>query len=265
MHVSIARPHSIGLDSRSMHAPAKIKRVAMLRPGLQGEATFLAGRHSRTREALRLIRIMFEFIRGFRAFWDIGPAVTVFGSARFKEGHKFYELGRKMGRLLAQEGFTVMTGGGPGIMEAAARGCFETGGYSVGCNIVVPHEQKPNPYLHKVVTFYYFFVRKIMLVKYSYAYVILPGGFGTLDEMTEALTLIQTGKLYDFPVILMGTEYWKGFYDWVRETLLKEGAVSQADIDFLKLTDDPEEAMAMIRKLSQGLELKLRPLKAYAD
>lgn len=208
---------------------------------------------------------MIEFIRGFRAFWDVGPAVTVFGSARFGEGHEYYELARKMGRLLAQEGFTVMTGGGPGLMEAANRGCQEVGGYSVGSNILLPHEQEPNRFLNKVVTFYYFFVRKIMLVKYSYAYVILPGGFGTLDEMSEALTLIQTGKLYDFPIILMGTEYWKGFYDWVNGTLLKNGAVSQGDIDFLHLTDNPDEALELIRKVSQGLVLKLHPLKANVD
>ena len=232
---------------------------------MRGEASFLAGRHSRTKETLRLLRIVIEFIRGFRAFWDVGPAVTVFGSARFGEGHEYYELGRRMGRLLAQEGFTVMTGGGPGILEAANRGAREVGGHSVGCNIILPHEQAPNRYLNKVVTFYYFFVRKVMLVKYSYAYIILPGGFGTLDEMSEALTLIQTGKLYDFPIILMGTEYWKGFLDWTRNTLVKNGAVSQDSLDFLHVTDDPDEAIKLVREVSQGLVLKLRPLRPNED
>jgi uncharacterized protein (TIGR00730 family) len=248
-----------------LHPHPRIRRLAQIRSEMRGEVLFLAGRHSRTKETLRLFRIMIEYIRGFRAFWDVGPAVTVFGSARFGEGHTYYEIARKMGKLLAQEGFTVVTGGGPGLMEAANRGCRDAGGYSVGCNIVLPHEQAPNPYLNKVVTFYYFFVRKIMLVKYSYAYIILPGGFGTLDEMSESLTLIQTGKLYDFPIILMGREYWKGFYDWLEGTLLKEGAISRTDLGFIHLTDDPEEAMQMIRKANQGLSLKLRPLPANVD
>jgi uncharacterized protein (TIGR00730 family) len=248
-----------------LHPQPKVKRLAQLQGKMLGESSFLSGQNSRTKETLRLIRIAYEFIRGFRAFWNIGPAVTVFGSARFKEGHRYYELARKMGKLLALDGFTVLTGGGPGLMEAANRGCFEAGGYSVGANIALPHEQAPNPFLNKVVTFYYFFVRKIMLVKYSYAYVILPGGFGTLDEMTEALTLIQTGKLYDFPVILVGKDYWKGFTDWVDGTLVENGAVSRADLSFFHLTDSPEEAMELIRKVSQGLVLKLKPLRATVD
>lgn len=150
-------------------------------------------------------------------------------------------------------------------MEAANRGCQEVGGYSIGVNIVLPHEQAPNRFLSKVVTFYYFFVRKIMLVKYSYAYIIMPGGFGTLDEMSEALTLIQTGKVYDFPIILMGKDYWQGFYDWVRGTLLANGAISEADLGFIHCTDDPEEAIELVRKVSQGLVLKLRPLKPDVD
>ncbi len=248
-----------------LHPKPKVKRLSQLNHHVLGESSFLSGRHSRTKETLRLIRIAVEFIRGFRGFWDIGPAVTVFGSARFKEGHPYYTLARQMGKLLAQEGFTVLTGGGPGLMEAANRGCFEVGGHSVGANIALPHEQAPNPFLNKVVTFYYFFVRKMMLVKYSYAYVILPGGFGTLDEMSEALTLMQTGKLYDFPIILMGSEYWKGFYDWVDGTLLKNGAVSKGDIDFLHLTDSPEEALELIRKVSQRFQLKLKPLRSTVD
>ena len=166
--------------------------------GHSSEIQFLEGSRSRTRETLTLFRICVEFVRGFRALRSLGPCVTVFGSARFGESSPYYEQARQLSRALAQKGFTILTGGGPGIMEAANRGAIEAGGKSVGCNIILPHEQKPNPFLTRVVTFYYFFVRKVMLVKYSQAYVILPGGFGTLDEMTEALTLIQTKKLqYD--------------------------------------------------------------------
>lgn len=229
------------------------------------EARFLAGRHSRLKEFLRVIRIALEFIRGFRSLHWIGPAVTVFGSARFKEGDPYYELARQVGRHLAQEGFAVMTGGGPGIMEAANRGAQEAGGFSIGCNIILPHEQRPNPYLDRVVTFYYFFVRKVMLVKYSYAFVILPGGIGTLDEMSEAMTLIQTGKLYNFPIILMGGDYWEPFRAWLQETLVKRGAVSQDDLHFLHFTDSPEEMNRIIRKTAHGLGLQLAPLRANAD
>lgn len=225
---------------------------------LSGEAQFLSGRHSRTYEFFRAVRIFLECIRGFRALHFIGAAVTVFGSARFNEGHPYYELARKVGGAVAREGFTVMTGGGPGIMEAANRGCKEAGGYSVGCNIILPHEQAPNPYIDKLVTFYYFFVRKVMLVKYSYAYVILPGGFGTLDEMTEALTLIQTGKLYDFPVILVGKDYWKDFYVWVRDTLAIQGAISKEDLQLVQLTDDPAEVATIIRKNAERIGLPIK-------
>lgn len=251
------------------HRAHSIKRLKALKtkpkPRAQSEAQFLAGRHSKLNEFMRLLRIAMEYIRGFRALHSIGPAITVFGSARFKEDHRYYQLGREIGRVLAREGYTVMTGGGPGIMEAANRGAQEAGGPSVGCNITLPHEQKPNPYLDKVVTFYYFFVRKVMLVKYSYAFVILPGGLGTLDEMTEAVTLIQTGKLYDFPVILVGTEFWQGFYDWVQGTLVKSGAVSQEDLSFVHLTDSPEKMLEIIRTTIQGIGLKLTPIHATVD
>ncbi len=212
-----------------------------------------------------LIRIGLEFFLGLRSLYNIGPAVTVFGSARFKEDNPNYQLARRIGARLAREGYTVMTGGGPGIMEAANRGAKEAGGYSVGCNIILPHEQDANPYLDKVVTFYYFFARKVMLIKYSYAYVILPGGLGTLDEMTEALTLIQTGKLYDFPVILVGRDYWKGFYDWVENTLVASGAVSPEDLNYMKLTDSPEEVVKIIQESVHGLQLKLKTLPATVD
>jgi uncharacterized protein (TIGR00730 family) len=229
------------------------------------EAYLLAGRHSRLREAVRVFRISLEFIRGFRALHWAGPAVTVFGSARFGEDHRYYALGRKVGEALAREGFTVITGGGPGIMEAANRGAKEAGGQSIGCNILLPHEQKPNRFLDKVVTFYYFFVRKVMLIKYSCAFVILPGGLGTLDELSEAATLIQTGKLYDFPIILMGNDYWKGFRDWLEESLIKQGAVDAEDLHFLHFTDDPQETIAIIRNSIEGLNLKLHPIASNID
>jgi len=172
-----------------------------------GERYFLEGPHSRRSELLFSIRVFREFIRGFRALHFVGPCVTVFGSARFTEDHPYYAIARSVGRELAKTGFTVMTGGGPGIMEAANRGAREEHGLSVGCNIRLPKEQKPNRYLNTWVTFDHFFVRKVLLFKYSYAFVILPGGFGTADEMFEALTLIQTAKISHFPVIILGKEY----------------------------------------------------------
>lgn len=232
---------------------------------IKSEAQFLASRRGYLHEAARVLQIGYEFFRGFRAFHGVGPAITVFGSARFTEGHPSYELARTIGGLLAREGYAVITGGGPGLMEAANRGAKEVGGVSIGCNIVLPHEQAPNPYLDRVITFYYFFVRKVMLVKYSYGFVILPGGLGTLDEMTEAVTLIQTGKLYDFPVILLGKEYWKGFMDFVRDTLVKNGAVSEQDLGFIHLTDDPLETIEIIRETVHGLGLKLRALPSTVD
>ena len=221
------------------------------------ETAFLAGRDTRFKETLTLFRVMIEFIRGFRTLHYVGPAVTVFGSARFKDDHPYFDLGRQVGAVLAQLGFVVMTGGGPGIMEAASRGAREAGGKTVGCNIVLPFEQAPNPFLDRVITFYYFFVRKVMLVKYSYAFVILPGGMGTLDEMTEALTLIQTGKLYDFPVVLVGTDYWKGLLDWIRDTVVAKGAVSAEDLALFHVTDDPEEVGRIISRGTSLLGLRL--------
>jgi uncharacterized protein (TIGR00730 family) len=231
----------------------------------KSEAHFLAGRHGYFREIERLIKIGMEFFWGFWRLHGIGPAITVFGSARFKDGHPEYERAREIGALLARDGYTVVTGGGPGIMEAASRGAKDVGGQTVGCNIVLPHEQTPNPYLDRVVTFYYFFVRKVMLVKYSYAFIIMPGGMGTLDEMSEAVTLIQTGKLYDFPVILVGRDYWKGFYDWIENTLVSQGTVSREDLDFIHLTDDPKEVLEIIREVVHGLGIKLHPISATVD
>jgi uncharacterized protein (TIGR00730 family) len=195
----------------------------------------------------RALRILSEFVDGFDALAGIGPAVTVFGSARVAEGSQPYELARAIARRLAESGFAIITGGGPGIMEAANRGCREGGGLSVGCNIELPHEQVLNPYVELGVEFRYFFVRKTMFVKYADAFVILPGGFGTLDELFEALTLIQTGKVRDFPVVLVGTEYWRGMLAWMHDVQLPAGAVGESDLALLKVTDDPDEVVAIVR------------------
>ncbi|MEK6704204.1 MAG: TIGR00730 family Rossman fold protein [Bdellovibrionota bacterium] len=244
------------------HTDPRAKKLTQIRAklpkGMKSEAQFLAGRHRAATEVLRLLRITIEFIRGFWALQKIGPAVTVFGSSRFGEDNPYYNLAKDVGAALAGEGFAVMTGGGPGIMEAANRGAKEAGGLSVGCNIILPHEQTPNPFLDRVITFRYFFVRKVMLVKYSYAFIIMPGGLGTLDEMSEAMTLIQTGKLYDFPVILVGRDYWAGLYDWIRDTLVKSGAVAVEDLNFIHLTDSPEEVIAVIRHTAKAIGLKLK-------
>jgi len=192
------------------------------------------------------VHIFIEFIRGFRALHFLGPCVTVFGSARFPEDHPHYRLGREIGARLAQAGFTVMTGGGPGIMEAANRGAKEAGGRSVGCNITLPHEQKPNAYLDHWVTFDHFFVRKVMLVKYSYAFIALPGGFGTLDEIFEAATLIQTGKIQDFPLVLVGREFWRPLLEFMENGLLRAGTIGPTDAERIRVTDSPADAVAAI-------------------
>ncbi len=195
----------------------------------------------------RALRILSEFIEGFDALANIGRAVSVFGSARFPEGHPTYELGREIGRRLAKEGYAVITGGGPGVMEAANRGCQEAGGLSIGCNIELPKEQGLNPYVDLGVEFRYFFVRKVMFVKYADAFIILPGGFGTLDELSEALTLIQTGKIHHFPVILVGVDYWHGLIDWMRTVMVPAGAISAEDMDLLTATDDVDEIIRILR------------------
>jgi hypothetical protein len=211
---------------------------------LEEDRNLLVGPRSRTAEFFRLLRILREFIRGFRALHFVGPCVSVFGSARFAEDHPYYQLGREIGAAIAKLGFTTMTGGGPGIMEAANRGAKEAGGTSIGCNIILPKEQAPNPYLDRVVTFRYFFVRKVMLVKYSQAFVILPGGFGTLDEAFEATTLIQTSKIFDFPVIFAGVDYWQPLFNFLREGLLASKTINPADYDRLVLTDSVEQVVA---------------------
>ncbi len=212
------------------------------------ERRFLAGPQSRWDELVSAGRIAWEFIRGFRALHFVGPSVTVFGSARFGEDHRYYELARQTGQELARAGFTVMTGGGPGIMEAANRGSKDVGGRSVGCNIDLGLKEPANAYLDRMVLFRQFFVRKVMLVKYSYAFVCMPGGVGTMDEIFEAVTLIQTGKIKDFPLILMGTDYWEPLLAFMEESMLSEGTIDQGDIDRLILTDDPSTAAAIIRE-----------------
>lgn len=207
---------------------------------------FLAGPRSRTEEFFRVVRIAGEFIRGFRALHFLGPSVTVFGSARFAEDHRYYAMGRELGAELARASFTVITGGGPGIMEAANRGAHEAGGTSIGCNIQLPHEQEPNVWVHRFVEFRYFFVRKMMLVKYSFAFVVLPGGFGTLDELFETATLVQTGKISNFPLVLMGRDYWEPLLTFLRERMVAGGTISRADFDNIFVTDSPAEAAAYI-------------------
>jgi uncharacterized protein (TIGR00730 family) len=198
-------------------------------------------------DTMRLDRIHEELAMGFSALAHVGKAVSIFGSARTLDGDPEYVHAREAGRVLGDHGFAIITGGGPGIMEAANRGCREGGGLSIGCNIELPHEQGLNEYVDLGVEFKYFFARKTMFVKYADAFVILPGGFGTLDELFESLTLIQTGKIRDFPVVLVGTAYWQGMLDWMRAVQVPAGAVSEADLDLLKLTDDPDEVCEIIR------------------
>jgi hypothetical protein len=222
-------------------------RLAKRLPPSTTDRVLLQGPHSRRRELWLVLRSLRDFIAGFRALHFVGPCVTVFGSARYLPDHPYYALGREVGAGIARLGFTVMTGGGPGLMEAANRGAREAGGGSVGCNIALPVEQQPNPYLDRSVTCRYFFVRKVLLFKYSYAFVALPGGLGTLDELTEALTLIQTGKIADFPVILIGTAYWRPFEQLLRQ-LAREGTIDERDLDLLLITDSVGDAVDHIQR-----------------
>jgi uncharacterized protein (TIGR00730 family) len=211
------------------------------------ERNFLAGARSQENETKRLARITSEFENGFKKLIKIGPAVTVFGSARYKEGHPYYELARDVGHKLAEAGFAVLTGGGPGLMEAANRGAFEAGGKSYGLNIILPHEQKPNPYVNESIEFRYFFIRKVMLVKYSCAFIIMPGGMGTLDEMYEAATLIQCKKIGPFPLILMDKKFWVNVKDLTQHQV-EQGAVGKNEIGFALRLDSPKKAVKTILK-----------------
>jgi uncharacterized protein (TIGR00730 family) len=199
-------------------------------------------------DSWRMFRIMAEFVDGFEALAKYHPAVSIFGSTRVKPGDEVYQKAEQIGKLLAENGFAVITGGGPGVMEAANKGAFSAGGKSIGLNIELPLEQKPNPYTNITLNFRYFFVRKVMFVKYAVAYIILPGGFGTMDELLESITLIQTKKIKPFPVILVGSNYWKGFLDWIKEVVLKEGKISPSDLEILQLIDKPEEIVKTIKK-----------------
>jgi len=220
-------------------------------PGEPEVVQFLEGPQRRLAELARAARIFFEFLSGFRALHFAGPCVTVFGSARFTEIHPYYRVARQVGAELAKAGFTVMTGGGPGIMEAANRGAKDAGGRSIGCNIVLPQEQKPNPYLDQWITFRHFFVRKVMLVKYSYAFIALPGGFGTLDEIFETATLIQTGKIREFPLVLMGKEFWSPLLEFISERLVKWRTIDAVDLDRMIVTDSAEEAVKAITEVAK--------------
>ena len=219
---------------------------ALVAPPECADEIFLEGPRSRFAEFLTLLRVMRDFLRGFRTLHFVGPCVTVFGSARIKSEDPHYELARKMGAAIARLGFTVMTGGGPGIMEAANRGAKEAGGRSVGCTIELPSEQPANAYLDRCVRLHYFFVRKALLVKYSYAFVVMPGGAGTLDELFEALTLIQTAKIKNFPIVIMGTDYWKELISFI-EKMAQHRMIADADLSLIYPTDSVEEAIAHIQ------------------
>ena len=213
---------------------------------------FLQGPQSRWSELLRAFRIFAECIKGFRRLHFVGPCVTVFGSARFGPDHPYYAMARTLGAELAHAGFSVMTGGGPGIMEAANRGARDVGGRSVGCNILLPCEQVPNPYLDTYVEFRYFFVRKLMLAKYSYAFIAMPGGFGTLDELFEIATLVQTDKVKNFPIVLMGRDYWQPLLDFLRETMLREGTLHREDVERFVVSDSPQVVARICRDVGMA-------------
>ncbi len=216
--------------------------------GKMTERELHAWQESRVKDLWRIFRIMAEFVEGFETLSRLGPCVSVFGSARTQPDHKYYKMGEEVGRLLVKHEYGVITGGGPGIMEAANKGAREAGGVSVGLNIVIPHEQEGNKYVDfdKLINFDFFFVRKVMFVKYAQGFIVLPGGFGTLDEVFESLTLIQTGKSTRFPVVLMGAEYWSGLIDWVKDTVLGANNISPDDPDLFTITDDPAEAVRII-------------------
>jgi uncharacterized protein (TIGR00730 family) len=226
------------------------------------DTQFLEGPKSRAYELSSAWRIFWEFIKGFRTLHFVGPCITVFGSARFKEDHPDYQSAREMGRQIAAIGFTTMTGGGPGTMEAANRGAFEQGGRSVGCNIKLPFEQKPNPYVQTSLTFEHFFVRKVMLVKYSYAFVIMPGGFGTMDEFFETLTLVQTKIIVRFPLVLFGKEYYRPLMAYMQE-MADQGTISPEDLSLVLVTDSVAEAIQHIETFIQKNYSRRPPKKKW--
>jgi uncharacterized protein (TIGR00730 family) len=229
-------------------APAPLATQRPLLEQVAGtEKLFLSGRRNRGADLESAVRFFLEFLHGFESFDFEQPCVTVFGSARFPPGHRYYELAREIGSALARSGFAVMTGGGGGLMEAANRGAREAGGLSLGCNIHLPQEQRPNAYLDKYILFEHFFVRKVMLVKYSCSFIVMPGGFGTLDEAFELITLIQTGKIEKFPLIAVGTEFWGNLVAFVRDTLIHEGTVGLEELQFIRLANTVDEVMQHTR------------------
>lgn len=232
------------MDTKQPVKPKQHKYERIIPPK---EHVYLEGPKSRGYELKFVWKVFKELFSAIRELHFIGPCITVFGSARFKEDHEYYKAAREFGKRIAEIGFTTMTGGGPGIMEAANRGAFENGGNSVGLNIKLPFEQSSNRYLHDCKTFEYFFTRKTMMIKYSYAFIILPGGFGTMDELFETLTLVQTKTVTNFPVVLYGKEFYQPLVE-VMEVMLKEGTISKEDLDLVLLTDDVNEAMAHISK-----------------
>jgi len=233
-------------------------------PPRTAEHGFLDGPRNRPLELIWIARTALEFLRCFRQLHFVGPCVTVFGSARYGEENPAYGVTRRMGASLARAGFTVMTGGGPGLMEAANRGAKEAGGVSVGCNIVLPVEQQPNRFLDRWVETRSFFVRKVVLAKYSYGFVAAPGGLGTLDELFEVAVLVQAGKMRDFPLVLLGVDYWRPLLDYLRDRLVPARTLDAADVDRFRLTDSPEEAAEYVREVALqkfGLRASRRPMR----
>jgi len=232
--------------------------VAFSPIGSKQETVFLEGPHSRWQELKFLLHVLRQFIYGFRKLHFVGPCVTVFGSARFKETHPYYAKARELGAEVVKLGFTVMTGGGPGIMEAANRGAKDANGRSIGCNIILPHEQKPNAYLDRWVDIDYFFIRKVLLTKYSYAFIVMPGGYGTLDEFFEAITMMQTGKYQKFPIVLFGMHYHEKLFAHIQKMVV-EKTISQEDVKLFLFTDSVKDAIAHIEKNAiKGFGLKKR-------
>jgi len=232
--------------------PQKLNQAAREKRPTEDEAILTpptkAPPHFTQTDPWRVMRIMSEFVQGFEALADVGNAITIFGSARVKPGEMEYETAVQTAQLLGEAGFNIITGGGPGIMEAANKGARQAGVQSIGLNIELPFEQHLNPYVDLSIDFHYFFVRKTMLVKYASGFVIFPGGFGTMDELFEAITLVQTGKVRDFPIVLFGTAYWGGLLDWIRQTMLTGGKIAPADLNLVLLTDSPEETVTYIRR-----------------
>ncbi len=237
---SLFLPH----PSAYMESP----QTPIAQPDRMTQQEVVAWERKQVKDLWRVFRIMSEFVNGFETLSKLGPCVSIFGSARTQPGHPAYQMGEEVARELVKKGYGIITGGGPGIMEAGNKGAREAEGVSVGLNIVIPHEQGHNPYIDrdKLIDFDFFFVRKTMFVKYAQGFIVLPGGFGTLDELFESLTLIQTGKSARFPVVLMGTDYWSGLVGWLRETMLAAGNISEGDLDLFQLTDDPIEAVRIV-------------------